>query len=231
MNELKDWMKIIPEEDLATYRQAGFMGGMKFGRRAALIVVDVTFGFTGSRGLTLKEAIAEYSTACGPVSWEAMPRIARLIGLFRAAGHPIVFTRAEMTDRFYAGSATKSKAKPLPAHWNEFPEEITPREGEWIVEKTKASGFFQTPMMSYLMRNGIDTAVICGVSTSGCVRATTVDSLSNGLSTFVVDDCCFDRSWFSHCSNLFDMHAKYAQVISLADVEELISGVKRADAA
>lgn len=229
---MKDWMKLIPEADLATYRRGGFLGDLEFGARTALIVVDCTYGFTGSPGLTLEQAIAEFPTACGPVSWETMPRIARLVGVFRDRGLPIVFTRADFTGNEFAGKATKSPAgSKRELRYNDFPPEIMPREGEYVLEKTKASGFFQSPLSAYLVRERIDTVVICGVSTSGCVRATTVDAFSCGFSTFVVDDCCFDRSWFAHCANLFDMQAKYASVVSLAELAALIGPARLSSAA
>jgi maleamate amidohydrolase len=87
-----------------------------------------------------------------------------------------------------------------------------------VLPKTKASGFFQTPLAAYLTKQQIDTAVVCGVSTSGCVRATAVDAHSHGYTTFVIDDCCFDRSYFAHCANLFDLDAKYASVVSLDEI-------------
>jgi nicotinamidase-related amidase len=220
---LKDWMKAIPEADLATYRSGGFLREVAFGERAALIVVDVTLGFCGSPNLTLEQAIAEFSTACGPVSWEAMPRIARLVKLFRDRTLPIVFTNADMTGNTYAGKATKGERKRKPSpRFNEFPPEVTPRADEWVLAKTKASGFFQSPLTAYLVRERIDTVVVCGVSTSGCVRATAVDAFSHGFKTFVVDDCCFDRSWFAHCANLFDLQAKYAAVMSLSELTPLM---------
>jgi nicotinamidase-related amidase len=228
---LKDWMRSIPEADLATYRAGGFLRELTFGKRTALIVVDVTLGFTGSPGLTLEQAIAEFPTACGPASWDAMPRVARLIALFRERQLPIVFTCNDLAGNAYAGKATKGERRgPPDPRFNDFPAEIAPREGEWVLAKTKASGFFQTPLSAYLVKQGIDTAVLCGVSTSGCVRATAVDAFSHGFATFVVDDCCFDRSWFAHCANLFDLQAKYASVVSLAEIETLV-GAKRMSSA
>jgi len=91
-----------------------------------------------------------------------------------------------------------------------------------VLEKTKASVFFGTPLATWMLKERIDTAVVCGVSTSGCVRASVVDSFSHGLSTFVVDECCFDRSEFAHAANLFDMNAKYASVVSLDEIEGLL---------
>ncbi len=234
---MRPWQKLIPAEELAAYQRSGFHGEMAMGGKAALIVVDVTLGFTGSRGLTLAQAVAEFSAACGPASWEAMPAIVRLIGMFRDRGLPIVYTRSSLEDIAWTGKATKAKRanKPLPAHFNDFPPEIAPRDGEWVLEKTKASAFFGTPLATYLLKERIDTAVVCGVSTSGCVRASVVDAFSHGLSTFVVDECCFDRSPFAHAANLFDMNAKYASVVTLAEIEQMLpraegKGARRATA-
>jgi nicotinamidase-related amidase len=100
-----------------------------------------------------------------------------------------------------------------------------------VLAKTKTSGFFQTPLAAHLVREHVDTAVVCGVSTSGCVRATAVDAFSHGFATFVIDDCCFDRSWFAHCANLFDLQAKYASVVSLQELEALMGPVQLSNVA
>ena len=217
------WMQAIPGEDLRTYRSAGFLNTLQLGKRPVLIVVDVTYSFTGSPGLTLEEAIDEYPTACGPAAWEAMPRIAELIGLFRTHDHPIIFTNSDPTATPFTGRATKSRRIPtaLPRA-EDFPPEIAPRQGEWVLSKTKASCFFGTPLPVYLVREGVDTVVVCGVSTSGCVRASVVDSCSYGFTTLVVEDCCFDRSWFAHCANLYDMDAKYASAVPLSAVAQMV---------
>ena len=221
---MKEWMRIIPEDERKTYQSAGFVPSLEIGQKPCLIVVDVTYGFTGSEGLTLAEAMAEFHTACGPAGWEAMPRIARLIGLFRSFGLPIVFTRSDLDATAFAGKATNSKRSGRPtAKFNEFPPAIMPRESEWVLEKTKASAFFQTPLSAYLVKQGVDTAVVCGVSTSGCVRASAVDAFSHGFPTVVVDDCCFDRYSFAHSANLFDLQAKYAAVLSLNELEQILT--------
>ena len=219
---MKEWMKLIPKSELALYEKVGFALDARLGRHPVLIVVDVTYGFTGSEGLTLEQAIAEFQPACGPVSWETMPRIARLIGRFRDLRLPVVFTRSALKDVPFTGKSTRPKrdATKLPGKFSEFPPAIAPRTGEWVLEKTKASAFFQAPLAAYLIRQAIDTVVVCGVSTSGCVRATAVDAHSHGFNTLVVDDCCFDRSPFAHASNLFDL-TKYASVISLGELEAL----------
>jgi nicotinamidase-related amidase len=139
-------------------------------------------------------------------------------------GRPVVFTRSDLTATAYTGKATTSKRTGRPPEkFNEFPPAVKPREGEWVLEKTKASCFFQTPLSAYLVKQGIDTAVVCGVSTSGCVRASAVDAFSHGFRTIVVDDCCFDRSYFAHCANLFDLQAKYSAVLSLEELQQVLA--------
>jgi maleamate amidohydrolase len=216
---MKKWMEHLPEAERRHLTQPRFQIEPRLGPDAVLIVVDVTMGFCGSEGLSMEDAVKEFSTACGPMSWEAMPRIAELIALFRARERPIVYTLADIEGNLFAGGATKSKSNGRPTpRYNEIPAAIAPREGDWVLPKTKASGFFQTPLAAYLTRLQADTVVICGVSTSGCVRATAVDSHSNGYATVVVDDCCFDRSYFAHCANLYDLQAKYANVVSLGEI-------------
>ena len=223
---MRDWMKLIPPEDLRNYGRGGFLAGVAPGQKAALIVVDVTMGFCGAEGLTLEQAIGQYPTACGPSSWIAMPRIAGLIDLFRGANLPIVYSQADLVDARWTGNATKSNAKSRAPGFNDFPPSIAPREQDWVMTKERASAFFHTPLTIYLTRERVDTLVFCGVSTSGCVRASVVDGFSSGFKSFVVDECCFDRSEFAHAANLFDMHAKYADVISLDDAARLFGARK-----
>lgn len=227
---MKDWLKIVPEAERRVYEQAGFNLPAEIGENTALLVIDVTYGFTGREGLSIEDAIAEYATACGPVSWETMPRIQQLIAMFRELDRPVIFTRSAPDDTPYTGRATKgTRLREAVPGSNDIPELIAPRDGEWILEKTKASVFFQTPLASYLVRKKIDSVIVCGVATSGCVRASVVDCFSNGFTTFVVDDCCFDRSNFAHSANLFDMNAKYATVLSLYELEGLMLGAQMQD--
>jgi maleamate amidohydrolase len=215
----RPWMALIPEADRRTYRSGGFLGGLPTGTRPALVVIDCTWSFCGSGGLSLAEAMEEFSTACGPAAWDALPRIATLIATFRERGLPIVFTHSDQGATPFTGKATKSKrAASTKPHAEDFPPVVAPRADEWVLAKTKASAFFGTPLTTWLVREQVDTLVFCGVSTSGCVRASVVDGFSHGFATVVVDDCCFDRSAFAHAANLFDMAAKYAAVVPLAGI-------------
>ncbi|HVB89121.1 MAG TPA: isochorismatase family protein [Beijerinckiaceae bacterium] len=227
-----EWRKHIPASEFAIYDRTGFSARTAMGERTALIVVDTTLGFTGSEGLSFEQAVAEFRTAAGPVAWRTMPAIAQLVAHFRARGAPIVFTCSSDDDVRFTGNATKSNRRTAPPpRFNDFPAAIAPLESEWVLQKTKASAFFQTPLLQYLVQNRVDTLVLCGVSTSGCVRASAVDAFSNGFATFVAEDCCFDRSFFAHCANLFDMDAKYANVASLKEILALLDARPAARAA
>ena len=87
-----------------------------------------------------------------------------------------------------------------------------------MIYKQRASAFYGTPITAHLTQLGVRTLIICGESTSGCVRASAVDAYSNGFHVVLVEECCFDRSLLSHKINLFDMHHKYADVLHIDEV-------------
>jgi nicotinamidase-related amidase len=105
----------------------------------------------------------------------------------------------------------------------EIPEPIAPLPSELVIRKIKASAFFETPLLTYLQYMGIDSLLITGATTSGCVRASVVDAISYGFRCFVVEECVFDRFELSHLVNLFDMNTKYADVISLEEALKYIA--------
>lgn len=192
------------------------------GSRAALLVVDVVYSFTGSSSVPLQEAIAEFPTGCGERAWESLPNIATLIERFRSSSRPVIFTRPDHELVHHAGQTTtldsQSVSTTAAAYANEFHPSIEPAPGDLVLPKPRASAFFATPLSLVLARNGIDTVVVVGGSTSGCVRATAVDASSNDFEVFVVADACFDRFDASHAVSLFDLHAKYGTVLTTDEV-------------
>ena len=103
--------------------------------------------------------------------------------------------------------------------------EFKPQPGDVVITKQRASAFYGTPLLAHLTRLGIQTVIVCGESTSGCVRASAVDAYSNGFHVVLVEECCFDRSLISHKVNLFDMHHKYADVLHLDDVVKHLDSI------
>ena len=158
--EMARWLEQIPREEREVYEKAGFGQRQSFGKRPALLVIDCTLAFIGSRKhRSVKDAVEEYPTACGPAGWEALEIISSLLASFRREGWPVVYTKLNLEAQRVSGGATKS-GRLLDPKGNEIPEEIQPRPDEWVLEKCKASGFFGTPLTTHLVRNHVEQSLI-----------------------------------------------------------------------
>ena len=219
---MRPWQKVIPQEDRDLYEKAGFAGRLDWGRRPALLVIDVTLPFLGKR-MEVMRSVEEVPTGCGEAGWIAMEHIRGLLRVARAGALPIVYTRPA------PGAVTTKRALKArgegPAQ--DFPEEILPKPADLVVEKPKASAFFETSLHDYLRSRGVDTILVAGASTSGCVRASVVDGFSHGYTMLAIEECLFDRSSFAHAANLFDMEGKYADVITLRETLDYLASLKR----
>jgi nicotinamidase-related amidase len=223
------WDRLLSERDRAVYAAAGYGRRAGGGLRPALFVVDVTHDFVGDRPEPIMESIKRFSNSCGEAGWEAMARIAELLAVCREAGVPIFYTRglddrSPLTHGSWGWKKDRDfEADPLRAQiGNRIPDVIAPLETETVIQKTKPSAFFGTPLASYLTRLGVDTIVVTGVSTSGCVRATVLDGFSLNYRVLVAEDGVFDRGELSHLANLFDMNEKYADVLPVAAIADYV---------
>jgi nicotinamidase-related amidase len=220
------WRGVIPDEELAILRAAGNKDRIPLVGRIALLVVDMTYDFTGDAGEEHLASVARFHSSCGPHAWHAIPHIKRMLAAARRLGLPTVYTRAPSWTNPLARNEWSRTRKPHPLRrtaeslkrGNQIPDVIAPRADDLVIEKTKASAFFGTPLQSYLTDLGIDSLIVTGCTTSGCVRATVLDASYLNYAVTVVEDCVFDRSMTSHRVNLFDMDMKYASVRSLDDV-------------
>jgi len=226
------WDAWLSERDRAVFDAAGYGQRAGPGRRPALLVVDVTHDFVGDRPEPILDSIRRFSNSCGEEGWVAMERIAELLGAFRTRGLPVFYTKApdnpSPADR---GSWAWKNARDLEQSdlrsriGNEIPEIIAPLPGETVIQKAKPSAFFGSPLASYLPPLGVDTLVVAGTTTSGCVRATVVDAFSLNYRVLVAADAVFDRGELAHAANLFDIHAKYADVVPVAAVLEYVAAL------
>lgn len=216
----RPWDAFIPDSDLQIYKAAGFGTPTGLGRRAALLVIDVQYRTTGESPMPILEAIKQYPTACGDVAWRAVARMARLIEACRARNLPVIYPCvAPKNEHDSGGFAAKAPGiLGVPPRGYEFVKEIAPRPGELVLPKAHASAFFGTALASYLIHMGVDTLIVTGCSTSGCVRATVVDACSLNYRVVVPEDAVYDRGAASHAINLFDMASKYADVMPTDDL-------------
>ena len=214
------WDDVIPESDKRMFAKAGMGGTLGFGSRPAIVVVDMTYGFADSR----------YPLGSSEMGVPTTRAIRRLLDAARPRKLPIFFTRG--TERVSAAQrghwkmvANLPSEPGLPGP-NEIVEELEPMEGEVVIPKLRPSGFFGTSLADMLIYHQVDTVIVTGMTTSGCVRATAVDAFSYNFRVVVPEECSGDRAVVSHKVSLFDMHMKYADVVPLAEAKEYIIRVK-----
>jgi nicotinamidase-related amidase len=219
------WRDIITAADLAVYEAAGFGRPSGLGTHPALLVIDTQYRTVGTTPAPILESIREYATSCGEIGWAAVPHIARMVAAFRARGFPVIYPHVAYK-RSYDGGRFADKVPgvmSVDARGYEFVAEVAPRSDDILVPKHHPSAFFGTPLATYLVNMRVDSVVLTGCTTSGCIRATAVDAFSYGYRVAVPIECVYDRSSVSHAVNLFDMASKYADVLAADGVMARIS--------
>ena len=206
------------KEAQEVYAKAGLGKSVTLGASPAVLVVDFSCGFT------------DPECALGSDMTEAVEETRRLLDVARAKGLPVVFTTIGFEPSLKDGGLWLQKAPSLGdlqigGRWVEIDPRLDRRDDEPIVLKKGASGFFGTNLASILVSQGVDTVILCGATTSGCVRATAVDLLQYGWPTLVPRECVGDRAQAPHDANLFDIQAKYADVVSLEDALGYVESV------
>jgi maleamate amidohydrolase len=214
------WMKHLTERDLKALELLGYGARQGYGKRPALLIIDTNYEFCGQRSEPLLEVIRTWPTACGEEAWKAVSVMRGLIDACKVRGLPVFYsTNTRRPDGFDAGSwkwksASERKGKKRMPRADDIVDEIAPQPEDVVIQKTKPSPFFGTPLLSFLIDLKVDSLIVCGGTTSGCVRATVIDAFSQNLRCAVVADACFDRLEASHAINLVDMQAKYADVVT-----------------
>lgn len=200
------------------YARAGLGARVTLGSRPAVLVVDFSCGFSDPEcplGSDLTDEIAATR---------------RLLDVARARGIAVVYTTIGFDESLKDGGLWMQKVPALAVlqmggRWAEIDPRLDPQPGETIIVKKGASGFFGTNLASVLVSQGIDTVVLCGATTSGCIRATAVDLLQYGWPTLVPRECVGDRAQAPHDANLFDIQAKYADVVGVEEALAYLESV------
>lgn len=201
--------------DLTANYAGAFDGRLPFGQRPALLLID------------LVEAYLQPESPLYAGIEAALASAVRVTAAARAAGIPIVFTNVEYQPGGADGGVFYRKVPALKVFdrgspLGAFPAVLAPQDGDIVITKRYASAFFATHLASTLTALGVDSVLIGGTSTSGCVRATALDACQHGFLPFVVRDACGDRHAGPHEANLFDLQAKYAEVVSEAEAIGLL---------
>jgi nicotinamidase-related amidase len=228
------WDRFLTERDKAVFKASGFGATAGFGKRPVLLVIDVSWAFTGDRSEPILESIKRWHTSCGEESWEAVAVNNELADAFRRQGLPVIYTTGRTRgDGWDAGSwgwkngrtGERMSRCSTDRDGYEIVSDIAPQAEDLVIYKQKPSGFFGTNLAAYLTLLGADSVIVTGTTTSGCVRATVLDAFSLNYRVAVVEEACFDRSQASHAISLCDMHAKYADVVPAADVLSFVGSL------
>lgn len=208
------------EQARQVYRRAGLGQSVTLRSRPAVLVVDFSCGFT------------DPACALGSELTKEVEATRRLLDAAREKGLPIVYTTIGFEPSLKDGGLWLQKVPALGdlqigGHWVEIDARLDPRPDEPVVLKKGASAFFGTNLASILIAQGVDSVILCGATTSGCIRATAVDLLQYGFPTIVPRECVGDRAQAPHEANLFDIQAKYADVVPLEDALAYVESVDR----
>jgi len=214
------WQDVIPEDLLKIYepyRRETFVGP-----NPALLLIDLyNMAYRGGAKPPL-ELQAEYPSSCGIHAHAAIEPTKRLIAAARAAAIPIFYcfgdTRPQSAPQRVGATHRKGVTRD-PEDFEIWPD-FAPQPGDILIPKQRASIFAGTPLISHLNILGVQSVIVCGESTSGCVRASCVDAYSSGLHVSLVEECTYDRHELVHKMNLFDLHHKYADVMAVDEVAE-----------
>jgi len=206
------------EEAQRIYEQARLGESVSLGQNPAVLVVDFSCGFTDA------------ACTLGADMTTEVEATKQLLDAARARGLPVIFTTIGYESSLKDGGLWLQKVPSLAelqlgGHWVEIDPRLEPQESEPVIVKKGASAFFGTNLASILVSQRIDSVVMCGATTSGCVRATAIDLLQYGFPTIVPRECVGDRAQAPHEANLFDINAKYADVVSLEEAIDYVESV------
>ena len=221
---------LLSDIDKQVLKVLGYGKRRGFGKNPALVIIDAQKKFIGS-DLPILEASKIYPICIGERANRAVENISPLLQVAREKHCPVFYSTSgvpanEMPFNSFARKRVVHEfSGKIPEDGDEIADMIAPRESEWVVDKRYASAFFGTPLMSFLNTLRIDTLLVTGFVTSGCIRAFVVDAASYNFNTVIAEECVADRFETLHDAALLDIHLKYADVLPTAEVLEYLKSV------
>jgi len=224
------WDDLLTRTDQDVVARGGYGKSRGLGKRPILVVIDIQYNYIGENKHIL-EQIGEWTSGGGAAGWRAIEKIARVLAKGREMKLPVLYTRnvqKNITFDSFSNKTDRDQSKYVDGHrGTQIVDEIAPQPDELVLDKTYASAFYATPMVSWLVKLGVDTLIIMGGSTSGCVRATAIDAVSRNFKVAVIEDCVYDRIELSHKAGLFDLWMKYTDVIDMESALEYLATAER----
>jgi maleamate amidohydrolase len=224
------WKDVVPQADLELY--SGWRRETFVGEQPALIAIDLYDLVYRGGPHPPHELNERYPNSCGIFAHRAIAPTKRLFDAARRAGIPVFFcTQDTRANNRPPGATSTRRQRRVPPDGYAIYHEFTVEPSDVVIWKQRASIFQGTPLVSHLSLLGVRSLIVCGESTSGCVRASVVDGYSNGFHVTLVEECTFDRAELTHKVNLFDLAHKYADVMHVDEVIAHLDGTGMARAA
>ena len=212
------WKDIVSDDILKVYRP--YRREVRVGDRPALLAIDLYNLVYRGGEREPHELVDTFPSSCGRYAWEAVAPTQALLAAARLADLPIVYTTAPAVSAVVATNRQTGLGRDE-QDYGIF-DAFAPEEEDILIVKERASAFYGTSILPELTRRGVGSLIVCGESTSGCVRASVVDAYSSGYHVTIAEECVFDRSILSHKVNLFDLHHKYADVMHVEEIVEIL---------
>lgn len=222
------WDGLLSDTDQEVIHRGGYGQPRGLGQRPALIVIDAQYNYCGEDQPILRQ-IDSWPSGAGESAWRAMAKIKQLLTAVRQARLPVIYTRQMQQARQFDGFAAKARRDDsnyrTGAKGTQIVEALTPLAEELVLDKSYASAFYGTPLLSWLVGLRVDTLLVTGGTSSGCVRTLCVDAVSRCFQVAVVTDAVFDRIDVAHKVALLDLWMKYCDLHDTAEMIDYVSKV------
>jgi maleamate amidohydrolase len=220
MTRVRPWEDLLSDTDKAVVQKGGYGKSRGLGKKPLIMVIDIQNNYVGNDAPIL-EQIGEWPSGGGEAGWRAIENVEKLLAKGREQGIPILYTRnvqKNISFDSFSNKTDRDQSKYVDGHFGtQIVDQIAPKEGELVIDKAYASAFYATPLVSWLVKLGVDSLLIVGGSTSGCVRATAIDAVSRNFNVAIIEECVYDRIELSHKASLFDLWMKYTDVVNLEE--------------
>ena len=214
----KPWDNLISNEDRLVVEGGGYGKTRGLGKRPLVMVIDLQYNYVGDNQPIL-EQIDKWPSGGGQRAWKAIEKINILIEKARDKEIPVLYTRnvqSNITFDSFSNKTDRDQSSYIDGHQGTMIiKEIAPHKEDMVLDKAYPSAFYGTVLQSWLVKLGIDTLILTGGSTCGCVRSTAIDAVSRNYNVAVVEQCVYDRIQVSHQASLFDLWMKFCDVIQL----------------
>lgn len=224
------WDDLLTDIDKLVITKGGYGKSRGLGKKPLLLIIDVQYNYVGE-DLPIDHQLDKWPSGGGESAWQAIKSISKAREIARKFDINVFFTRNVQKQTLAFDGFSAKTVRDQKKYLDGRPEtmivqELKPFEDELVIDKAYASIFYGTPFLSYLIKLGIDTLLITGGSTSGCVRATAVDAVTRNFNVAVIEDCVYDRIALSHKASLLDLWMKYCDVINLNEAVAYMKNIK-----